>query len=135
MDPEFTAKAIEAAKLTGYCVIEWFECNECEFHGVAAHHFSESFECPNCGHRNGSMLPRLPRPGEITVEMLQGAMSMIRRIISRPKPETIDWMNRQEGAVRCIAATYGAEVTHQMLDKIEELARDMSGGHTSGKAK
>lgn len=127
---QFIAEAQKAAKLTGACVLEVFSCPHCGTgEQMAAHHFCESVVCGNCKKTVPSKVPPASRPGEVTKENLMQAIRLVRGTLPDIRPETIEFCERQEGHVRCVGTTIGVMHTRKMLDKVEEVARALSGGH------
>lgn len=129
-DPHrFMQVAQQQAKMGGACVLEFFTCDRCQQQQTSTHAFCESLPCARCGNRMASKVPRLPQPGEMTVDGLVFAITQLRQAFPLPNDETRKWIERQEGAVKCVASAYAMMAVHRVLDTIQEIGRATSGGH------
>lgn len=118
-----------AEQNNGVCCMEYFTCSRCGQQQVSTHPFAESIPCQKCQHRNASKMPRLPQRGEVTKEMLDEAIRLVKVAYQRPSEATKEWMDRHEGAVRTFAIAWACEEVHRAMDTVREFARAMSGGH------
>lgn len=126
---QFMQAANQASDMTGACVLESWTCHHCKQQQRSAHGFCETLKCGRCGRTTASRVPRLPQPGELTAEMILEAIRMVRNIYPEVPESTREWVSKQEGAVRAIATSLACDEARRALDKIEEVARTMSGGH------
>jgi transcription elongation factor Elf1 len=126
---DFFRAARDAADVTGACVLEHFTCKKCGNKQFTAHGFREVVPCGQCGKPLNSKVPQIPQPGQVTAAMWTEAISAIRRGVPVVNPETIEWIDKQEGHVKSIAITYSTHAIHQMLNALQDITRKMSGGH------
>lgn len=125
----FMAGAMQTARMNGACVLEWFSCPKCGKGQCASHSFRRTVNCGQCGAEMQSKVPNLPTEGMVTKEMLTEAIRAVRKVYPQCDEKTAAWLEKLEGAVRCTSIAYGCHLVHQALNQVEELSRQMSGGH------
>lgn len=125
----FMRGAMETARMNGACILEWFTCPRCNKQQCASHSFRRTVNCGQCGQEMKSRVPALPTEGMVTAEMLTAAIRTVKSLYPECDDKTAEWLEKLEGAVRCTSIAYGCHLVRDALDKVEELARQMSGGH------
>jgi len=133
---EGAARFITQSRLTaqknGAVVFEYFKCPHCTFDQVTTHQFAESVPCVKCKKRMASVVPRISQPGEVSVDTLYEAIQLVRSIFPVIPDPTQEWLAKQEGHVRVVGEAIGNIHAHYALDKVEEVARKLTGGHNIG---
>lgn len=125
----FMQHAHQMSDMNGACVLESWTCPHCQQQQRSAHSFRETLKCGRCKKTTMSRVPRLPQPGEMTKDQLLEAIRLVRSIYPEVTDETREWISKHEGAVRAIATTLACDEARRALAKVEEVARQMSGGH------
>lgn len=126
---EFMQNAHQMSDVNGACVLESWTCPHCHQQQRTAHFFRETLKCGACGKTCASRVPRLPQPGEVTKDQLIEAIRLVRSIYPEMTAETREWIGKHEGAVRAIATALACDEARRALGRVEDIARQMSGGH------
>ena len=126
---EFLLHARSMSQSGGACIMEFFRCPKCEHTQCAVHQFRREVPCGACGALMKSIVPQLPQPGEITKDCLMLSLRSVRDAYPVVGKATAEWMNKQEGFVKAMAASFACYEVRRALNKVESLARDISGGH------
>lgn len=129
----FVNDAMEIAKVRGACILEFFACPSptCKFQGCLSHAFVEVLECPCCGTRSASIVPRMECKGEVTKLMLDRAIMMVKKAYPEMSEDVVAYHKTLPGPTKAVCVAYACGIVRQALDQVKEIARGMTGAHVA----
>ena len=126
---DFMLKAWSSSQQYGVVALEAMVCPSCQNTFAAHHFFQERIPCPHCNHSVPSLSPRMPVPGEVTGDMLDMALHVVRSSYPEVAEDLKKWMSEQGEGVRLMAQAWASIGAREAIDKVRSVARDIAGSH------
>lgn len=74
---EFFNELLTMVRENKHVVVEVFVCPKCNNESLMGHLYQEAMTCQHCGQHLASAAPRVPSPGEVTLEHVVLAMETL----------------------------------------------------------
>jgi hypothetical protein len=113
---------IEQSVEHGAVVCEALQCSKCQNHSYIVHRWTETIQCQTCGMTHASRVPRLPMPGEVTLDHLTQALATLRQTYANvPNCKFSEWDTLDDKTKLLVTSNITAAVVAAM-DQVEKLA-------------